>query len=337
MVRLYNNLNEGPLEGEESAMAYKAMTPGQENAENVPYDDDSDLIGDEIKQLMVAVASKIMGLGLQESIVRYATKWETVKEWLELYEEKGIDNLIEHCIHLDQSRLTGKPLRSIIKENLNPDDLMEDKNLKTFDETGEEVLTELSKKTLGKYINKALSDTGNSATVAGAQMRTAAQLNSDTHRKSAAKYQKRVEKRRKGVSLATKKLVKETDSVDEAALGGEKYKGKENPNNEKTRNPPLLKKIFKDQDNKNQERSEKAWSSAIRNINPFGDSGDAKSIKKRFRLWDKVQAAELVAPEMITTKRETFDSVYKDNKARQIIKKNLPQRQTKNKVTESCS
>lgn len=336
MVRLHNNLNEGPLEGEESAMAYKAMTPGQENAENVPYDDDSDLIGDEIKQLMVAVASKIMGLGLQESIVRYATKWETVKEWLELYEEKGIDNLIEHCIHLDQSRLTGKPLRSIIKENLNPDDLMEDKKTKTVNETGEEILSELSKKTLGRYINKAISDTGNSATLAGAQMRTAAQLNSDAHRKSAAKYQKRVEKRRKGVSLATKKLVKETDSVDEAALGGEKYKGKENPNNEKTRNPPLLKQIFNNQTGKNQKRSEKAWSSAIRNILIKNDD-DTKSIKKRFRLWDKVKAAELVAPEMITTKRKTFDSVYKDNKARQIIKKNLPQRQTKNKVTESCS
>ena len=285
----YNNLNEGPLEGEESAIAYKAATPGQENAENVPYDDDSDLVSDEIKQIMVAVASKIMGLGLQESVTRYAMKWENVKNWLELYEEDGINKLIEHCVHIDQSRIRGKPLRSIVKENINPDALVED----------EEVITELSKKTLGRYINKSISDTGNSATIAGAQMRSAEQLGSDAHRKSAAKFQRRVEKRRKGVALATKKLVKE-DEIDEATLGGEKYKGKENPNNSKSRNPGA-KAFLTGRRKKLINRAEKAQNIAVADIDNV-KANDLENTKKgklkQKRAYQHLRAYERVNPRL---------------------------------------
>jgi hypothetical protein len=121
-----NNLNEGPEWGAESSAAYKAVTPGQENAEQVPKTEETPT-PDQIQKLVDIVAKRIMGL--KESIVRYGTDWDTIAHFLDLYEEKGIDYLVEVCHILDKRK--GKRLRDVveareIEEDANPDEFMEE-------------------------------------------------------------------------------------------------------------------------------------------------------------------------------------------------------------------
>lgn len=115
-------ITEGPEEGPESAAAYKADTPGQENAANVPYGDRDDIVNDDIQKMIAAVSAKM--LGLKESVVRYGTKWSIIKEFLELHGTDGINKLVEYCVELN--RKTGKPLRQIIPESVNPDEFIDD-------------------------------------------------------------------------------------------------------------------------------------------------------------------------------------------------------------------
>lgn len=119
-------LKEGPEWGAESAAAYKAVTPGQENAEQVPKTEETPT-PDQIQKLVDIVAKRIMGL--KESIVRYGTDWNTIAHFLDLYEEKGIDYLVEVCHILDKRK--GKRLRDVveakeIEEETNPDEFMEE-------------------------------------------------------------------------------------------------------------------------------------------------------------------------------------------------------------------
>lgn len=128
-----NNLNEGPEWGAESAAAYKAVTPGQENAEQVPKTEETPT-PDQIQKLVDIVAKRIMGL--KESIVRYGTDWNTIAHFLDLYEEKGIDYLVEVCHILDKRK--GKRLRDVveareIEEETNPDEFMSESGDNKYD------------------------------------------------------------------------------------------------------------------------------------------------------------------------------------------------------------
>ena len=119
-----HTIKEGPEWGAESAAKFKSVTPGQENADQVPKTEETPE-PDQIQALVNKVAKRIMGL--KEAVFRYGTDWNTIREFLEMYDEKGIDYLVEVCKALDARR--GKPLRKIIEqkdieEDVNPDEFM---------------------------------------------------------------------------------------------------------------------------------------------------------------------------------------------------------------------
>lgn len=110
-------INEGPEWGAESASTYKAVTPGQENADQVPKTEVTPT-PDEIQKLVNIVAKRIMGL--KESVIRYGTDWNNISKFIDLFDEKGIDYLVQMC---EEMNSRGKPLRKLF-EDVNPDEFM---------------------------------------------------------------------------------------------------------------------------------------------------------------------------------------------------------------------
>lgn len=110
-------INEGPEWGEESASTYKADTPGQENADQVPKTEETPE-PDQIQKLVDIVAKRIMGL--KESVIRYGTDWNNISKFIDLFDEKGIDYLVQMC---EEMNSRGKPLRKLF-EDVNPDEFM---------------------------------------------------------------------------------------------------------------------------------------------------------------------------------------------------------------------
>jgi len=107
-------INEGPEEGAESAAVYKAATPGQEAADNIPYKNEDEIVNDDIKKMIAAVSSRIMCMGLKESVRKFGIDWRTISKFLDTFEEDGINKLVEHLKSLNE--IKGKPLRSIVEE-----------------------------------------------------------------------------------------------------------------------------------------------------------------------------------------------------------------------------
>lgn len=103
-------------EGEESSREYKAMTPGQEDADNIPYKDEDIIVNDDIKAMIEMVSKRIMCV--RESIYRYGTKWRTIQEFLVIYGNNGINRLVEHCMWLDSRNSNKSTLRKIVNETL---------------------------------------------------------------------------------------------------------------------------------------------------------------------------------------------------------------------------
>lgn len=118
-----HDIMEGPEWGAESASAYKAMTPGQENATQVPKTEETPT-PDQIQKLVDIVAKRIMGL--KESIVRYGTDWNNISNFIDMFGDKGIDYLVQMCEDLNERK--GKPLRKLF-EDVNPDEFIEEETV----------------------------------------------------------------------------------------------------------------------------------------------------------------------------------------------------------------
>jgi hypothetical protein len=122
-----NKVNESVEEGPESAAVYKAATPGQEDANNIPYKSEDEIVNDDIKKMIAVVSSRIMCMGLKESVRKFGTDWRTISKFLDTFEEDGINKLVEHLQALNN--IKGKPLRAIVEEieldEVNPDELSE--------------------------------------------------------------------------------------------------------------------------------------------------------------------------------------------------------------------
>jgi hypothetical protein len=61
VAKQLRDIIEGPEWGVESATAYKSMTPGQENAQNVPYKSENDSVSFDIQKVIDAVNKKLSG------------------------------------------------------------------------------------------------------------------------------------------------------------------------------------------------------------------------------------------------------------------------------------
>lgn len=117
-------LNEGPIAGAEAAAVYKAATPGQETAKNVPYSDEEIDISDDIKKIMDMVRKRLTGQEIKESVVRWALKEKTLLEFIDAFDGEAINELEKTCI--DLSGRSGKRLSEIYSSTVNPDELIEE-------------------------------------------------------------------------------------------------------------------------------------------------------------------------------------------------------------------
>ncbi len=89
----------------------------------------------------------------------------------------------------------------------------EEEAVKNFSEAldvkGTVIINELSKKTLGSYIDKAVDEVGTNSYIAGANKVTKAKNKKATMIPGPEEFEKKSNKRQKGIKLAVKKLVKD--------------------------------------------------------------------------------------------------------------------------------
>lgn len=237
-------INEGPEWGAESASTYKADTPGQENADQVPKTEETPE-PDQIQKLVDIVAKRIMGL--KESIVRYGTDWNNISKFINAFDENGIDYLVEMCENLNFRK--GKPLRELF-EDVNLDEFLDEEDLDEATLGGEKYkgkenpnnkmlkgpgVDKRAKDAFAKHDDKSFKQAGRrlAASITAARMSKNPDKNMEVFKDAGHKMKRHMQ----GAAAAKRVGNVKEETVDEAMLGGKKYEGKENPNNKKLKGP----------------------------------------------------------------------------------------------------
>lgn len=119
-------------------------------------------------------------------------------------------------------------------------------------------------------------------------------------KKSFAKPRNKIKDDAENQALVAGKPIRENEEIDEATLGGEKYKGKSNPNNSKSRNPGVVA-LLSGKRKKLIDRADKAQDSALRDGVRVHKNGQANTKKGKFKLKRSLQqlrASERVNPRL---------------------------------------